>query len=226
MFAWKNSIKKALEPPLPGEDAQLIMAPNIRFTGSCLVNRNKALYSSVLILIYPTHHNIVVPFIQRPDYPGVHGGQICLPGGKCESSDGTFWATALRETQEEFGIEVSDIEFLGELSQIYIPNSNYIVSPQVGFLPSRPVFNPNSFEVSEVFEVSVRDFFQPLKIKKFKRSVNGNIIEAPYFDANGRQIWGATAMILSEMIEAFRQRSSDWLNALHSCNVHIAQGSP
>lgn len=225
MFAWKNSIIKALEPPLPGEQAQKLMAPSVRFTEKHPLNKENAKYSSVLILVYPTHHNIVVPFIQRPDYPGVHGGQISLPGGKCESEDGSFWETALRETREELGIDTSRIEFLGELSHIYIPNSNYIVSPQVGFLCQRPVFNPNHFEVAEIFEVSVKDFFLPQKIKRFEKEINAHKLVAPYFDANGKQIWGATAMILSEMIEAFRQKAPDWINALHSCNVHIAQES-
>lgn len=223
MFAWKDSIKKVLEPPLPGEKAQELMAPNIRLTGSWSGDRVNARDSSVLILVYPTHHNIVVPFIQRPDYQGVHGGQVSLPGGKCEGTDGSFWETALRETREELGIDTSKIEFLGQLSQIYIPNSNFIVSPQVGFLPSRPVFNPNHYEVSEVFEVSVMDFFKPMKVKRFEKIINGLNLEAPYFDANGKQIWGATAMMLSELIEAFRQKAPDWISALHSGNAHIAQ---
>lgn len=226
MNTWKNSIKQALEPPLPGDKAHELMSPNVRFTGSEPFEKEKARLSSVLILIYPTHHNIVVPFIQRPDYQGAHGGQICLPGGKCEKEDNSFWETALRETREELGIDTTEVEFLGELSTIYIPNSNFMVSPQVGFLPHRPVFNPNHFEVAEIFEVSVGDFFQPKKIKKFVRKVNDINLEAPYFDAKGKQIWGATAMILSELIEAFRLRAPNWINALHSCNVHISQESP
>lgn len=225
MFAWKDSIKKALEPPLPGEGAHALMAPSVRFTENSSESRGHPRYSSVLVLIYPTHHNIVVPFIQRPNYQGAHGGQVSLPGGKCENDDGSFWETALRETREEFGIDTSQIEYLGALSQIYIHNSNYIVAPQVGFLPARPAFNPNPFEVSEVFEVSVRDFFQPVKIKRFERNVNGHQLEAPYFDVNGKQIWGATAMILSELIEAFKQKAPQWINALHSGNAHIAQES-
>lgn len=226
IFAWKDSIKRALQPPLPGEGAQSLMAPSVRFTGNCVVDRNQARYSSVLILIYPTHHHILVPFIQRPEYPGIHGGQVSLPGGKCEPEDQSFWETALRETREELGIDTTDIEFLGELSQIYIPNSNYIVAPQVGFLPARPVFHPNPYEVAEVFEVSVKDFFQPLKIKRFEKRVNGQPLTAPYFDVNGKQIWGATAMMLSELIEAFKQRSPGWLSALHSGSAHTAPESP
>ncbi len=225
MFTWKSSIIKALQPPLPGERAQNLMAPSVRFTGSEPVNRQNARLSSVLILIYPTHLNIVVPFMQRPNYKGAHGGQISLPGGKCEGYDGSFWETALRETREELGIDTSNVEYMGELSMIYVHNSNYYVSPQVGFLPSRPVYNPNHFEVSEIFEVSVREFFLPQNVKKFSKTENGFNLEAPYFDAKGRQIWGATAMILSEFIEAFRQKAPDWLNALHSCNVHISQES-
>jgi 8-oxo-dGTP pyrophosphatase MutT (NUDIX family) len=214
-----------LEAPLPGEKAHELMAPNVRYTGNGTFEKDKARQSSVLILIYPTHHNIVVPFIQRPDYPGAHGGQICLPGGKCENEDTSFWETALRETREELGIDTTEVENLGKLSTIYIPNSNFMVSPQVGFLSHRPVFNPNHFEVSEIFEVPVGDFFLPQKIKKFERKVNDINLEAPYFDANGKQIWGATAMILSEMIEAFRQIAPDWITALHSCNVHTSQES-
>jgi 8-oxo-dGTP pyrophosphatase MutT (NUDIX family) len=226
MTNWKESVKKALEPPLPGLPAQELMEPTVRFTGTHYPDPSLARQSSVLILIYPSPKGFCIPFIQRPDYAGAHGGQISLPGGKRELSDTSNWGTALRETNEELGIPIENIEFLGELSPLFIPNSNYIVYPEVGCLGETPEFYPSQFEVSEVIEVPVKTFCSASNIKRFSRTINGRTIEAPYFDVEGRIIWGATAMIMSELIVAFRERAPRWANALHFCSAHTFQESP
>ncbi len=225
MLSWKTSLRKALKPPLPGLAAQEKMAPSVRLRRHDPGDATEAIQSSVLILLYPSEEGLKIPFIQRPLYQGPHSGQISLPGGKREKEDQNNWETALRETREELGINTDSIEHIGELTQIYIPNSHFFVSPQVGYIHKNLHFNPSPFEVSEVIEASAHHLLtQPIKTKKIHH-IQGITIEAPYYDANGKHIWGATAMILSELIEVFKARSPYWANALRSCNAHTSQES-
>ena len=227
MSGWKETLKKALELPLPGEKAQNLMAPSIRYTGNGIPDRSLARDSSVLILLYPHFLRLYIPFIQRPDYQGAHGGQISLPGGKCESCDSNNWETALRETREELGIETSDVEYLGVLTPLYIPNSNFIVHPYVGYLPRQPIFNPSPFEVKKVLEFSIQTLFRDANSQNLvTKRVNGHEIQAPCFESEGSKVWGATAMILSELNVIFKENLPRWANALHSYNAHISQESP
>ncbi len=226
MLNWKEYIKKILLPPLPGVEAHSLMSPTTGPLPAINKNPTQAKDSSVLILLYPGTSALYLPFIQRPDYQGHHGGQICLPGGKSEPCDSNFWETALRETSEELGIDINEIEYLGELSQLYIPHSNFLVTPLVGFLNYRPVFKPNEYEVKEVFEVPVKDFFKNDVVKNFTKDINGFSLTAPYYSVAGREIWGATAMILAEFIFILQKRAPDLLSAIHSCNVHNVQESP
>jgi 8-oxo-dGTP pyrophosphatase MutT (NUDIX family) len=225
MLSWKTSLRNALKPPLPGLAAQEKMAPSERLRRYNTEDQSEAIQSSVLILLYPSEQGLKIPFIQRPLYQGPHSGQISLPGGKCEKADKNNWETALRETREELGISTESVEYLGELTQIYIPNSHFYVSPQVGYIHKNLQFNPSPFEVSEVIEASAHLLLtQTYKTKKIHH-IQGITIEAPYYDANGKHIWGATAMILSELIEVFKDRAPYWANALRSCNAHTSQES-
>ncbi|TCO10417.1 NUDIX hydrolase [Natronoflexus pectinivorans] len=225
MHDWRDIIKQALAKPLPGKVAHELMAPSVRFTGTKEPDRKVARLSSVLILLYPSSKGLAIPFIQRPEYAGVHGGQISLPGGKCEPADACYHDTALRETHEELGVDPDYVTLLGELSSLYIPNSNYIVYPHVGFLDEEPLFQPNQFEVKEVFAVPLNVFLEPINNTLIK-NINGHRLEAPYFDVEGRQIWGATAMIMSEFAVALTNHASDWVSEVRSCNARSAQESP
>jgi 8-oxo-dGTP pyrophosphatase MutT (NUDIX family) len=225
MVSWKTSLRNALKPPLPGLAAQEKMAPSERLKRYNPEEPSKAINSSVLILLYPSEQGLRIPFIQRPLYQGPHSGQISLPGGKCEKTDKNNWETALRETREELGICTDIVEYIGELTQIYIPNSHYYVSPQVGYIHKNLQFNPSPFEVSEVIEASAQQLLvQPYQIKKIHH-IQGITIEAPFYDVNGKHIWGATAMILSELIEIIKTKAPYCANALRSCNAHTAQES-
>jgi len=225
MSSWKTDLKNALQLPLPGLTAQNKMAPSSRQTADVSNLNLPPIQSSVLILLHHSKEGITIPFIQRPLYDGPHSGQISLPGGKQENIDKNNWETALRETREELGIETGDIEFLGELTQLYIPHSNFYVSPQVGYIHKKLKFNPCPFEVSEIIEASAYDLLtQNYKTKNINnRGVN---IEAPYYEIKDKHIWGATAMVISELIEIFNTRAPYWANALRSYNDHISPKSP
>jgi len=200
-----DHLKQLLKGPLPGVEAHNLMAPPVRFTGNIVPNPADARLSSVLILLFKKSGQWTIPFIQRPVYDGVHSGQISFPGGKCEAGDPDHLFTALRETREEIGIDPHLVQPLGELTPLYIPNSNFYVYPQVGWLDEEVDFVPDPLEVEEIIEVSVDRLLDRRYTKTFTRKVNEVTISAPYYDAAGRKIWGATAMILSEMLEIVRK---------------------
>jgi 8-oxo-dGTP pyrophosphatase MutT (NUDIX family) len=155
--------------------------------------------SAVLILLYASGKTIKFPLIVRPVYNGVHSGQVALPGGKHEESDKNLQVTAIRETEEETGILKKNVKIIGKLSELYIPPSNYLVTPFVGIHTVKPEFIPQESEVARIVETDVEKIMDEKNIfeKKMKLS-SGVSVLTPYFDLNGLTVWGATAMILSE----------------------------
>ncbi len=186
--------------------AQLRMSSMKRIqelTGS--VPSPEAKPSSVLLLLYPIGKDIYIVFIQRPDYQGVHSGQISLPGGKREPEDFNLTDTALRESNEEVGIIPEEVRILGKLSDLYIPPSRFLVSPFVGYSIQRPDFIKDPSEVDEIIELKIRDLFSDTALQVTKHRIGVGIqIKAPAFVVNGYVIWGATAMILSEFKEVIK----------------------
>ena len=139
----KELLQEAFTKELPGKDAHVKMAPQPldlrRFTTSFSEPPKK---SGVLLLFYPDDSTIYFPLIKRPQYPGAHSGQVALPGGKVEEGDPDVVFTALREAEEEIGIDAGKVEVIGSLSELYIPVSNYLVRPFVGYLSEAPIFIP------------------------------------------------------------------------------------
>lgn len=201
-----NAVKQALQAPLPGVTAQDPMAPDSRRNIDRLrlmqTNRREG---AVLLLLYPnTEGNLHLVLIRRAEYDGVHSGQIAFPGGGRENGE-PLSDTALRETWEEVGVSPNRITVLGPLTPLYIPPSNFEVSPFVGFVPARPTFVPDSREVAEIIDPPLSLFFDS-SIKK-RRTIQHStlgLIEIPYYDVFGQEVWGATAMILSEFIGALQ----------------------
>ncbi len=196
-----------LQKPLPGENVQFRMGSDRRLKDFKFMPMNESTRkSAVMILLYPFDNSIYSVFILRPDYDGTHSGQVAFPGGKYEETDDDLEMTALRETSEEIGVDISKVTVLGKLTQLYIPPSNFVVYPVVGFVKERPLFNPDANEVKEVIEYPLNVLLnkENIKIKDFIVSDNMTFT-APYFDVHGHVVWGATAMILSEFIEIVNQ---------------------
>ncbi|MGQ1891812.1 NUDIX hydrolase [Thermophagus sp. OGC60D27] len=199
-----NKLIKLFKGPLPGKEAQELMAPTSRQVEMQTLSDSNTKASSVLLLLYPKHDTWHLPFIQRPVYNGFHSGQISFPGGKEESGDKNHLQTALRETHEEIGIEPELVNIIGSLTPIYIPHSNYKVYPFVGWVNSTPHFSPDPVEVDEIIEVSLDELMKNSSIKTFSYQRAGSLFMAPYYSAGDKKIWGATAMILSEMLEMIK----------------------
>jgi 8-oxo-dGTP pyrophosphatase MutT (NUDIX family) len=193
-----RSLARALRSPLPGREAQLRMATSPRHsdhTDQCQARRG-----GVLILFYPWAGQIHIPFILRPVYDGVHSGQIAFPGGGQESVDDDLTATALREAYEEIGIPSPQVQVLGHLSEVHISASNYLVVPTVGWLPSPPIFRLDPYEVADVIQVPLTALRDPANRHVEERTFSNQEVIVPYFGIAGHVIWGATAMMLSELL--------------------------
>jgi 8-oxo-dGTP pyrophosphatase MutT (NUDIX family) len=202
-----EKLKVRLDKPLPGVNVQNEMSASPR--GKSGINFNfegTPKESSVLIVLFERDGEVYFPMIQRPQYTGIHSGQIGLPGGKVEDHDKDRIDTALRETKEEIGIEAKDVIVLGKLTELYVQASHYNVLPVVGYLPYIPEYIPDPEEVSRVIEAKIEDLIEDEKRKVKEIFVRGkyNII-APYFDINHEMVWGATAMMLSEFSAVLKE---------------------
>jgi len=162
-------------------------------------NPNKA---AVLMLFYPKNSVTHLALIVRNSYPGVHSSQIGFPGGKVEEYDADLEETALRETHEEVGIHPDKIQIIKPFSEIYIPPSNFLVAPFMGISNEELTFIPDLDEVKRVLEFSIADFLDEKSITKVKMSTSyATDIEVPAFIVDKYVVWGATAMMMSELKE-------------------------
>jgi 8-oxo-dGTP pyrophosphatase MutT (NUDIX family) len=198
-----NEIKKqlqfALSKELPGEFAHLKMAPLNRSLKPNL-SEKKPRQSAVLILIDGLGETPSIVLIQRPTYQGVHSNQVALPGGKVEPEDENLLATAKRETHEEIGVTSDKYEIIGELSTIYIPPSNFYVAPFVAISNQHLIFTPEEKEVSEIIIFPISELLASTnKQEQLIKMSTGFQLKTMTYVFNHKTIWGATAMILSEL---------------------------
>jgi len=199
-----NRLKKRMEDPLPGLSAQLQMAPPARGSKSFQVPPD-ARHSAILALLYPHEDKVHTVFMKRSDDGHVHSGQISFPGGKVEEQDLTYVDTALREANEELGIPTDEVEVLGRLTELYIPLSNFLVYPTLGFMYKRPDFVIDPKEVAYEIEVDlptlldgshrkVREIEQRTRWGHYRTQAPSYLVHQEHI------IWGATAMMLSELL--------------------------
>lgn len=203
MQSFIDKLHHRIQKPLPGLDAQLKMAPPARGSGEIIVPDN-ARRSAVMVLLYPHMDAPHVVFMKRAEDGHVHSGQISFPGGKMEHDDPDEIYTALRETEEEMGVNPSQIQVLGRMSDMYIPPSNFLVHPVLGFAAERPHFIPDPVEVARIIEVPLSMFDSPgiRAVRDIEqRTLKGHYhTKAPSFQIDQDIIWGATSMILNELL--------------------------
>jgi len=194
------SLFSRLKRPLPGLSSQLKAAPPYRDLSFELSLLSKARKASVLWLMYPSEEGRVEGvLIERSEYNGVHSKQIAMPGGERDDCDMDDLATALRECEEELGVKVGRNNVIGALTPLYIPTSKFFVRPFVAWLPVKPVWSPDSKEVASVLSCEMSYISNKKNWGKFM--VMGN--QVPGFMLNNNLVWGATAMILSELVECW-----------------------
>jgi 8-oxo-dGTP pyrophosphatase MutT (NUDIX family) len=197
-------LQQQLTLPLPGAAAHEKMASAKRLQLNIAPNE-RTRRSAVLILLYQYQDQIYVPLILRPKYDGVHAGQMAFPGGRFEKTDENLLRTALREAQEEIGIKAADVQVLGSLTELYIPPSNFYVLPVVGKLLYRPEFYPDPREVERIFEVSLTEMADEGIIGQTEINIKGLKIEVPSYLIQEHKVWGATAMMISELLTVIDQ---------------------
>lgn len=202
-----DRLHRVLQQPLPGVPAQERMAGRVVPPPQAVPGNARP--SAVLGLLFPHEGELNLLFIRRTEDGHAHSGQISFPGGRQEPSDADLKATALREAQEEVGIRSAEVRLLGGLTPLYIPVSNFHVYPYVGFADKRPDYNISKQEVAYVLEAPLSRLFVPeRKIVTEVRPASrpGMVMKVPAYALNDQHfIWGATAMILSELEAVFGQ---------------------
>jgi len=200
-------IPKIAKEKLLSTDAHAKMAPLERISylnEENYLNKNPR-KAAVLMLFYPKNKMTHLALIVRNSYPGIHSSQIGFPGGKVEEFDINLEATALRETHEEVGIHPEKVKIIKTFSEIYIPPSNFLVAPFMGISHEELFFIPDLEEVKSVLEFSIVDFLDEKSITKVKMSTSyATDIEVPAFMVEKYVVWGATAMMMSELKETIK----------------------
>lgn len=195
--------------PLPGQDAQYIMAgENIRHKKIDLHALSNYKKSAVCLLLYENKGDVNFILIKRPTTHQYHAGQIALPGGSCDNTE-TYEQAATRELYEEAGVIISEENIIGNLTPLYIPISNFYIQPIVAYANPRPLFKPNAYEVEELIEYKLKNILNEQIVSETTvHLINGIKIKAPYFDVQGNVLWGATAMLLSEVKQLILQNKA------------------
>jgi 8-oxo-dGTP pyrophosphatase MutT (NUDIX family) len=199
-------LAEELKQPLPGREAHQVMAPLPRPGWERHYQPpTPPRQGGVLALFYPYEDQLYLPLILRPTYNGVHSGQVGFPGGGQEAIDPDLTTTALREAHEEIGVAPEDVQILGQLSRLYIQPSNYEVTPTVGWIEQRPDFRIDPYEVAKLLEIRLNDLLDPHNRYEEEWQLRDRVALVPFFHVGGQTIWGATAMILSELLVLFKR---------------------
>jgi 8-oxo-dGTP pyrophosphatase MutT (NUDIX family) len=197
-------VRAALQRPLLGRAAQLEMAVRPRPGDRPDLPNPCPREAAVLMLLYPRQGELVLPLTQRTDTVEMHRGQVSLPGGAREPQDRDFAQTALRETCEELGIPEGAVQLLGALSPLYIPPSQFCVYPYVGYVSTPPLLHPDPAEVAAVIEMPLRNLLEPDTRQVEVHWRNRQRFEVPIYRVAEQRVWGATAMMLAELVALLR----------------------
>ncbi len=204
-----QSVSKIEQIPLPGQMSQFKMSPPFRL--ELIEQQRKAMKTSkkaaVTALFYPDEKQVTkLILILRKTYKGVHSAQIGFPGGRREEADESLMHAALRETWEEVGVPIEDIQIIKEMTELYIPPSNFTVYPFLGISSKTPRFIKQDEEVEDLIEVHLTDFLDEISVSSVKVMTSlDKELEVPAFLLNGHVVWGATAMMLSELKDLLKK---------------------
>ena len=208
-----KNIKKSLESKLPGIDSWNRMAVKpindkniannkiVKYEKFLSENKiNKMKQAAVLVCFFEKKGEYYLPLIRRPMHEKNHPGQIALPGGAREENE-TLENTALREAFEEVGIIPDNVEIIGKMTPLPVPVSKYVITPFIGITENEPKWNINELEVDELIILKFKDLIDSNNGYYEDWNLNGNMLRVPIFKIMNEDIWGATAAVLSELID-------------------------
>ena len=210
---WLDLLRAALARPLPGLSVQMGMAPVPRpGTERILDPFLDCRRAGVLVLLYPADvgqsarlpNDLCLVLTRRTDSVDNHRGQISFPGGSLDPGEDAV-AAALREAQEELGVDPAHLDVLGQLSPLYIPPSGFCIYPVVAYAAERPGFIPAADEVAEVLETSLAHLLNPATRGEEVWPIRGMDVRVPFYRVGHHKIWGATAMVLCELLALLRE---------------------
>lgn len=198
-------LQHRLSGNLPGREAQVRMAPEPVNEGQRreMDPPDDVHHSSVLVLLVPNEEKKPELILTLRSDDIDHGGQISFPGGRAEEGESKA-ETALREAREEIGIPPSEVQIIGQLSDLYVSHSNNLVTPIVGTLKEGPTFKVNPREVEEVFAVELDSLLKKKNLTVEDWNLHTYKYRVPYWDVHRVPLWGATAMMLSELLDVYR----------------------
>jgi 8-oxo-dGTP pyrophosphatase MutT (NUDIX family) len=202
-------LRTALAGELPGPAAQLRLAPRPRVgwkPGEC---PEDCRHSGTLVLLYPRAGETHLLLTLRDRALQNHAGQVSFPGGAVEPGE-SFAAAALREAQEETGVEPATVRVLGTLSPLHVPVSRFVVHPHVAITPERPDFRPKRGEVARLLEVPLEDLRDPSRLGVEPRRFGTGEMQVPFLHLNGEKVWGATGMVLAEFLTLLGSPPDPW----------------
>lgn len=196
-------LKMQLENRLPGSVSHARMLPPGRVL-ELPADQKDFISSAVLVLLFPFHQKTGICLIRRPATMKNHAGQIAFPGGKKEKEDADIVHTALREANEEIGLDIERLQILGKLSHVYVQISNFLITPVVAWTDELPPLKIDPSEVDEIIFISLEELAdQGNRCDKEMDTRTGRIY-VPGYEMNGCFIWGATAMLLAELVDIYQ----------------------
>ena len=204
----RTYLKEALSGTLPGAEAHFKMLPPGRRLTTLDHEQSMVKQSSVLILLFPENGHLYICLTRRPATMKHHPGQISFPGGKVEKDDLSAEITALREAKEEVGVDPSSLEILGKLSDLYVEVSQFSIQPFLAWADQRPDFSINSEEVEELILLPVDAIVRNEIIDETELETTIGRLKIKFYPFEDKIIWGATAMILSELIEILKRENT------------------
>ena len=182
---------------IPGERSHQKMQVNYDKSFELPFSKNNSTPAAVLILLYLEDNEIHFFLTKRSNELEHHKGQISLPGGTQEENE-KLTHTALRETQEEIGINKTSISIIGSMTPLFVPVTGFMINPFIGYSLNKLEPTPDPLEVEAIFSVNISDLLNEANRTIEQRNIRGYDVEVPYFKLNNYEVWGSTSMILSE----------------------------
>jgi 8-oxo-dGTP pyrophosphatase MutT (NUDIX family) len=211
MMTWQHEIdriRRALADTTPVPPEELLLVRHLDGTSARPLAPEPAVTprpAAALLLLYPQADDLWLPLTARSGRLPLHRGEVSLPGGATDPEDTDPEMTALREAHEEVGLDPAVVEVLGQLTPFYIPPSNFMLTPVVGFTPKPPTLQANPHEVDAVFSVPLKQLLDPATIVEEEWTLHEMPVQVPFFALEGYKVWGATAILLSELLARLRR---------------------